>query len=219
MKRTLTLLIVLLSSWGITQAQERVDQTFVFADSEGNVIPDGAVITVDVPDDDQMNVPLYVKNTSGQDAAASIYEEISQMPHGVWQTCAFGNCLRLNGSGYSPKNVVEANYFKSIQTEWLVQEGEYAEWTATLQIHVFNIETKTLFGQEVKTAGNDIIGYGPKVTVHFVYSDASHIHGIRTSASEANAVFYAPDGRIMNHPRHGINIVKDKNGKVRKFIQ
>lgn len=175
MKKIFTLLTVLMTCGTIGWAQD-VDNTFQFTDMEGNVVTDGSVITVNTTTKNEsgellMVVPLKVKNVSGEKAAVSMYEVIDQKPNGGWQTCAFGNCMQLTGTGYSPKNIMTADYHADIQTEWIPQEGAYATWEATLQIHVFNIVTKTMFGQVFESAGDEIIGYGPKVTVRFEYKE------------------------------------------------
>ena len=147
-----------------------------FVDANGNIVADGSVITIsEMNEEGQMVVPLFVKNTSGQKAAVALYEIIDGMPHGEWQTCAFGNCMILSETGYSPKNIVPADYHASIQTEWIPEEGSYATWEATLQIHVFNIVSKSQFGQLIEQAGDEIIDYGPTVTIRFEYEDPSNI--------------------------------------------
>lgn len=151
---------------------QTVDETFQFVDADGNVVADGSVITItEINEEGQMVVPLYVKNASGEKAAVSMYETIDGLPNGNWQTCAFGNCMQLEESGYSPKSVVAADYNASIQTEWIPQEGAYATWEAKLQIHVFNIVSQVKFGVLTESAGTEIIGYGPTVTVRFEYTN------------------------------------------------
>lgn len=174
MKKFFTLFAaLLLTSVAFAQdEQEELDETFVFTDLEGNVVADGSVIVVDqLNGEGQMVVPLKVKNVSGDRAAVSMYEVIDAIPNGDWQTCAFGNCMNLYSTGYSPKNIEPATYFEGIQTEWIPEAGKYATWEATLQIHVFNIAQQFSFGQYIDVAGNEIIGYGPKVTVRFEYKD------------------------------------------------
>ena len=158
---------------GENQGQDdNLDQTFVFVDDQGNVVPDGAVVTVNnINSEGQMIIPLKVRNVEGNAAAVSMYETIDGMPNGSWQTCAFGNCMTLSVSGYSAKNIISGTDAYDIQTEWIPEQGNYASWTATLQIHLFNTITKTVFGMEQQVAGEEIIGYGPKVTINFVYGD------------------------------------------------
>lgn len=181
MKRLFTLCMSFLLLGAVASAQE-VDPTFQFVDAQGNVVPDGSTIVVNtINAEGQMIVPLFVKNASGAKAAVSMYETINAMPNGGWQTCAFGNCMQLTASGYSPKSIVEADYNQSIETEWIPTAGQYATWEATLQIHVFNIDTKTVFGTTQEQAGSTIIGYGPKVTVRFEYKAPTLIMGSYTS--------------------------------------
>ncbi|MBP5339439.1 MAG: hemin-binding protein [Prevotella sp.] len=151
-------------------AGAQVDETFQFVDADGNVVTDGSVITVNTLNEEgQMVVPLSVKNVSGAKAAVGLYETIDQMPGGTWQTCAFGSCMVLEETGYSPKSVVADNYNASIDTEWIPETDQYATWEAKLQIHVFNVTIQSKFGTINEVAGTEIIGYGPTVTVRFEY--------------------------------------------------
>lgn len=192
----------------------QVDETFVFTDLQGNVVPDGSVITVsEVNEQGQMVVPLMVKNTSGQKAAVSMYENIDQKPNGSWQTCAFGNCVTLNQTGYSSKSIVAADFESGIETEWIPAEGgSDATWEATLQIHVFNITSQTVFGQTTEVAGNTVIGNGPTVTVRFkkggqqqtsqqwwgYCDDSSYRSSLGTGKAETvnQAIFIAPENGL-----------------------
>ena len=172
MKKIFTLMIALFAL--TTVWAEETDNTFQFTDLEGNPVADGSVITVNTLNEEgQMIVPLKVKNLSGEKAAVSMFETIDAKPNGTWQTCAFGNCMQLNETDYSPKSIVAGDYFDGIQTEWTPEAGKYATWEATLQIHVFNIVTTTRFGVTTESVGEEIIGYGPKVTVRFEYNDPS----------------------------------------------
>ena len=219
MKRFFTLIFALATLAANGWAQDDKIKTFQFIDEQGNIVPDGSVITINkVNDQLQMVVPLHIKNMTGEKAAVSMWEDISQKPSGEWQTCAFGNCLTLSKNGYSPKSVAEAGYDRSIQTEWIPTPGAYAEWTATLQIHVFNIVTKTQFGQKIDSAGDDIIGHGPTVTVRFRYQDPSHVGSLLTDGTAISHI-YSFDGRQLNALRRGLNIVRLSDGRVQKFFK
>ena len=171
MKKIFTLIAALFALTTVWAAE--TDNTFQFTDLEGNPVADGSVITVNTLNEEgQMIVPLKVKNLSGEKAAVSMFETIDAKPNGTWQTCAFGNCMQLDETGYSSKSIVAGDYFDGIQTEWTPEAGKYATWEATLQIYLFNIETTTRFGVTTEKAGEEIVGYGPKVTVRFEYSNA-----------------------------------------------
>lgn len=221
MKRFFTLLVSVfaLTATGWAQDEgEDLDQTFVFVDDQGNIVPDGSVITVAaINDEGQMVVPLKVKNVEGGGAAVSMYETIDALPNGGWQTCAFGNCMTLSATGYSAKNIISGTDASDIQTEWMPEQGKYATWTATLQIHVFNIITKTVFGMKQEVAGEEIIGYGPKVTVNFVYnSESAHISGI--AADHQPKEYFNVRGQRIDGPQKGLNIIRLANGKTIKTI-
>ena len=221
MKRFFTLLVSVfaLTATGWAQDEgEDFDQTFVFIDDQGNIVPDGSVITVAaINDEGQMVVPLKVKNVEGDGAAVSMYETIDALPNGGWQTCAFGNCMTLSATGYSAKNIISGTDASDIQTEWMPEQGKYATWSATLQIHVFNIITKTVFGMKQEVAGEEIIGYGPKVTVNFVYnSESAHISG--TAADHQPKEYFNVRGQRIDGPRKGLNIIRLANGKTIKTI-
>ena len=221
MKRFFTLLVSVfaLTATGWAQDEgEDLDQTFVFVDDQGNIVPDGSVITVAaINDEGQMVVPLKVKNVEGDGAAVSMYETIDALPNGGWQTCAFGNCMTLSATGYSAKNIISGTDASDIQTEWMPEQGKYATWSATLQIHVFNIITKTVFGMKQEVAGEEIIGYGPKVTVNFVYnSESAHISS--TAADHQPKEYFNVRGQRIDGPQKGLNIIRLANGKTIKTI-
>lgn len=216
MKRSILFLISAMC-FGHVVAQQ-TDDTFQFTDLNGNIVADGSVITVNtINEEGQMVVPLQVKNTSATKAAGSIYETISGMPGGAWQTCAFGNCMQLTENGYSPKSIVMGGIEQDIQTEWIPQEGQYASWTATLQIHVFNIVSVTMFGRTSDSVGSELIGYGPSVTVNFVYADPAAVNAITNATAPAQQL-YSISGQHVANGYRGIAIVRTADGHTMKKI-
>jgi hypothetical protein len=223
MKRFFTLIFALAVLVASGWAQDDKIKTFQFIDEQGNIVPDGSVITINkVNDQLQMVVPLHIKNTTGEKAAVSMWEDISQKPSGEWQTCAFGNCMTLAESGYSAKSVISGEYDQDIMTEWMLEEGQYGSWTATLEIRYFNI-TKNFFGME--QAGNNVVGYGPSVTINFVYADNADVNNVQRSTPTVQRV-YDLQGRRLDVQRstfnvqrsHGLSIVRLADGRVIKRI-
>lgn len=216
MKRSILFIICALC-FGHVLAQEP-DDTFQFFDLNGDIVADGSIITVStLNEEDQMVVPLIVKNVNGMKAAAALYETINGMPNGEWQTCAFGNCVVLSNDGYSAKDIVMDGFEQDIQTEWIPQEGQYATWTATLQIHTFNIITVSKFGVTTESVGNDVVGYGPTVTVKFVYSDPASVNNV-ANPSVAQQQCYSISGQRMANGSKGLAIVRMADGHVVKKI-
>ena len=223
MKRFFTLIFALATLAASGWAQDDKIKTFQFIDEQGNIVPDGSVITINkVNDQLQMVVPLHIKNMTGEKAAVSMWEDISQKPSGEWQTCAFGNCMTLAESGYSAKSVLSGEYDQDIMTEWMLEEGKYGSWTATLEIRYFNI-TKNFFGME--QAGNNVVGYGPSVTINFVYADNADVNDVQRSTPTVQCV-YDLQGRRLDVQRstfnvqrsHGLRIVRMADGRVIKRI-
>ncbi len=210
----------------------QVDQTFRFVDEEGNEVPDGAVVTIrDITLDDwdgeteMMVIPLSVENVSGNEAAVGLYEDIDAIPNGTWETCALGNCKYLDETGYSSKSIVEGDYNEPIDTEWLPEGGEYPVWEATLQIHVFNIVEKSSFGVITLVPGDEVIGYGPKVTVRFAYGEsddpsAIYKHEAPTILSQTvGTQWYDLTGRKLSSRQSGqLIIVRLPNGQTKKML-
>lgn len=221
MKKIFTLFTSLLLLGAPAFAQEddeELDETFVFVDANGNVVPDGTVLNINTLNEEgQMVVPLRVKNISGDKAAVSMWETIDGKPSGDWQTCAFGNCMIIRENAYSSKSIVEADYLEDIQTKWIPEEEAYASWTATLQIHVFNITQKKTFGQITDVAGDVVIGYGPKVTINFNYTDPASINDATQRGATAKG-YYTADGRRLPAAQKGLNIVCLADGSVRKVV-
>ena len=216
----------------------QVDQTFRFVDEEGNEVPDGAVITIrNITLDDwdgeteMMVIPLSVENVSGNEAAVGLYEDIDAMPNGSWQTCVLGNCKLLperleDGtiSYYSNKMVVDGDYIEDLQTEWFPEEDKPV-WEATLQIHVFNIVEKSSFGVITQVPGDEVIGYGPKVTVRFACGEsddpsAIYKHEAPTILSQTvGTQWYDLTGRKLSSRQSGqLIIVRLPNGQTKKML-
>ena len=220
MKRLFTLAFLLCALAASGWAQDDKIQTFQFVDEEGNVVPDGTVITISEVKDEEgigtiMAVPLHVKNITGEKVAVGMWEDIAQKPNGEWQTCAFGNCMTLPQSGYSAKSVLSGEYNQDIMTEWIVEKEKYASWTATLQITYFNITTN-FFGME--QAGNNVVGYGPSVTLNFVYADPASIDNVERSTLNVQRYYDLQGRRLIVQRAHGLNIVSLADGRVIKRI-
>lgn len=203
MKKFFTLCASLLLSFGAF-AQDVDLESFVFTDLEGNEVADGSTIVVSkINKEGEMVVPLKVVNKSGEKQAVSMYENIDAMPNGGWQTCAFGKCVTLTSTGYSSKSVMSDDYNADIQTEWKPVVGQYATWEATLQIHVFNIVTKTSWGTKVEVPGDEVIAYGPKVTIRFEYTESSSLVDVNMgSYSSDKYLDLAKDGAAYGLPQY-----------------
>ena len=223
MKRIFTLICLACCVLCTALAQD-VDETFQFVFRFGDndyVLPDGERVSFKFyKGDEKADVPFMVKNISGKKVAASMYETIDEMPGGTWQTCAFGNCMQLDASGYSSKSIVDADYFESIATEWIPATIPFATWEATLQIHLFNIVSETKFGTVIERAGDQLIGRGPTLTIRFeCFDDSEGIRSADATPGVSVDTIHDLNGRQHKGLVKGVNIVRTSQGKTYKVIR
>ena len=194
-----------------------IDNTFRFQDANGNEVKDGTTLTLSKLENGQISTGLFLKNISGKQTAGYLSIDITNMPNGSFASCAFGSCLPAWTTAEvheSAKNVVEANAdAENIATEWV--PAAYGDWTGTMQLVVLGVN-KNKFG--ISTPG-DIIGYGPKVTLHFVYADPTGINGISSTQGKKVAAIYSASGAKLADMQKGLNIVKYTDGTTAKVLR
>lgn len=194
-----------------------IDNTFRFQDANGNEVKDGTTLTLSKLENGQISTGLFVKNISGKQTAGYLSIDITNMPNGSFTTCSFGSCKpawTTGGVYESNKNVVEADAdAENIATEWV--PAAYGDWTGTMQLVVLGVN-KNKFG--ISTPG-DIIGYGPKVTLHFVYADPTGINGISSTQDKKVAAIYSASGARLSDMQKGLNIVKYTDGTTAKVLR
>lgn len=194
-----------------------IDNTFRFQDANGNEVKDGTTLTLSKLENGQISTGLFVKNISGKQTAGYLSIDITNMPNGSFASCAFGSCRpawTTAGAYESARNVVEANAdAENIATEWV--PVAYGDWTGTIQLVVLGVN-KNKFGLP---SPGDIIGYGPKVTLHFVYADPTGINGISSTQDKKVAAIYSASGAKLSDMQNGLNIVKYTDGTTAKVLR
>ncbi len=201
----------------MTAMADDVDGTFQFVDEEGNVIEDGSTVTingmilaVDEYDDDHFDSGIYVLNTTGERMGIGLDLTISQID-GSLSCCFPGSCTAQDGvvSEYdNGKSIMEANENRSLHTDYY--PNAYGTCTAVMRLRVHEAG--------VLNAG-DFKAYGPSITINFVYDENSAgIDGVR-AASDSEAVgYYTLDGKRLESPRQGVNIVRYADGTTAKKV-
>lgn len=221
MKKFFTILASVLALGFATASAQEVDNTFQFQDAQGNVIADGSTITLNKYENGQISSGLFVKNISGEKVAGNVNFDLSQMPNGTFSSCVFGLCRTQEGatsSWDSTKGIKQADApAEDMLTEWIPEPGKYASWTCTFQLVTREITQKvTKFG--TKEEAGEITGYGPKITVNFVYSDPTGINSVGYDNSTVKEVYNVGGIQQKGLP-HGLNIVRLANGKTVKVIK
>lgn len=198
-------------------------QSFSFVDENGNVIENGATLTMDKVGTTQSFdygpngefiiveksiVPLggvYVKNNSSQKKNCKIKYDVTTLPAGTsFAACCAGNCSNIGNVGSIEKeaNDVEPNGTVDIssQTEWVPGE---AAGTCTVKISI---------------KGEGSLTTDSEITVNFVYSGSTSVNGIHNDVNNKVVARYSIDGQLLNAPQKGINILKYADGRTEKVI-
>lgn len=209
MKKISTLMLLLFISIMSSWAQS--DDTFKFVDKDGKEVADGSVLTVTTTEDDGwggviMKTGLSVKSTKTGTVYGCMNYNIIEMSNGAFQVCFPQNCTQETKVGDYTTPYAEVKT-EDIQAEWMPETYGTAKVELQTQTWRYNkITDKWTF-----------IGYGPKVTVNFIYTDPTGITNVET-VSKKEAGRYALDGRRLHRSEHGINIIKTEDGKVYKEL-
>ncbi len=201
----------------LTVSAQDIDTSFQFVDESGNIIENGSEITVKglTPaetewDDPYIDSGLSVVNTTGEEAFVGLTLSVTKIDNGSLSCCFPNNCYMASNvideydNGAAP---MEANGNQLFLTEYY--PSTYGTCTATFQLRVH--EAGMLGAGELKA-------YGPSVTVNFVYDETSAGIG-SVSADESQVVgIYTLDGKPLDAPTKGVNVVKYADGHTVKTI-
>ena len=223
MKKIFTLALLLACGLPAAYAQNdnEVDETLQFVDAAGTVVPDGSVVNVTKAESDpfgdgvMLSAGLFVKNTTDEQVGTRATWKITDIPGGDIQFCYPTACLTHNEVGeYTTANgLLAGNEKKDLMTEWIPGEDVYG--TASVVYQLYLLEYSMGLG---KVNYGDVIGYGPTITVNYIYPDPS---GIReASSTTVNRVVerYNASGERISNPVKGVNILKMEDGSVRKVV-
>lgn len=209
MKKISTLALLLMM--GAMSGWAQTDNTFRFVDKNGNEVPDGTELTITETEDDgwggvMMPTGLYIKSNQSGTLYGSMVYNVIEMSSGAFQVCFPENCTQTEKTGEfeTPAGAVKTD---DIQAEWLPEV--YGTAKVTLQ-------PKTYKHNNV-TGNTTFVGYGPKITINFVYADPAGIIDAGVD-SKKEVGRYALDGRRLAQLQRGINIVKTDDGKTHKVF-
>lgn len=200
-------------------------QSFSFVDENGNVIENGATLTMDKVGSmqdivygseypggyiivEKPTVPLggvYVKNNSSQKKNCKIKYDVTTLPAGTsFAACCAGNCSNIGNVGSIEKEAsgVEPNSTVDIssQTEWVPGE---AAGTCVVKLSI---------------KGEGSLTTDSEITINFVYSGSTSVNGIHNDVNNEVVARYSIDGQLLNAPQKGINILKYADGRTEKVI-
>ena len=195
MKKFLTYLLFAFSlmAWPV-QAQE-IDESYVFIDAEGTVIPNGATVIRNVvePFDEGIeciNSGIFVKNMTGSTDDVGVIYVIERIDNGSYQICFPSSCNTQNEEGtYTTPSSTLMGEVQDLQSEWLpVADGECI---VTLTLDLF-----AKIGFFPPTYIHK--GYGPTITVRFVKGEITPEPGLPGDVNGDNEVNIADVNAVID---------------------
>lgn len=206
MKKLFTLLL-LFGLTSVLTAEAQDDFPLQFAYSDGTLIPDGTVLTLDDAEEDifgDVQIPsgLFVKNTSESEVRGGATYVIKSIPGGTFQTCFPSNCIQQTRPGEytTQSDAITAGELKNMQTEWFPGDKEGTA-IVTYQLLTFKQNAITKKWNKDKE--------GPTVTLTFVYGTSDGIASIQDSKGKVLGESYMDmQGRPVGMPRQGLFVRK-----------
>lgn len=209
MKSTFLFLAMFLCATLSVNAQTTdIDHTFEFVDANGDIVANGSIINrTEVEEnafgDKQISSGLYAKNTTDELKGVAVQLTIASLPSGSFQHCFPGACQVTSSpkTGYSYIQgplTSTAGATESLQSEWLIDEGNYGTCTVTYQFKFYNVN--------VSTFEYEYLADGPSVTVNYMYIDPA---GIDTNVADKklnSITYYDLSGRRISEPVSGVYV-------------
>lgn len=209
MKKLSTLVMLLMM--GAMSAWSQTENIFYFVDKNGNEVKDGTELTITDFEEDgwggvMMKTGLYVKSRQSGTVYGSMLYNVIEMSNGAFQVCFPENCTQTENTGEVETPMGEVKT-EDIMAEWMPESYGTAKVTLQPKTYKYNSVTKKY----------TFVADGPKVTLNFIYADPAGITS--TGADEKKEISrYALDGRKLQQPENGINIIKTNDGKTYKVL-
>lgn len=203
MKKLFTICALLLMSYMTIKAQ-----TFAFVDNNGNVIENGATLTMDEQEEGWGGVQIPLKNVSIKNVpevngTVNVTLKAEKMPKGS----SFGYCV-----GMSCATLMEEGESRSFDQE--LPAGESVSLSPSEWIPA-NTEGTCSIKIKIQTPASMLPD--SEITVNFVYN-ATSIDGIQNNADNKVVARYSINGQLLDAPQKGINILKYADGRIEKVI-
>lgn len=168
MKRIFTLLLFGLSLAVMpvmAQDDEEIDESYLFVDANGAVIPNGSTVVrdqieIDGEGNEIITSGIFVKNVSAPSTLfLRMHYEITKLDNGYYQLCFPTSCNTQDEEGYYVTNEGMVTGTQDIQSEWFPE----ADGTCEVVLFIETMTQKSIFPPKYVHSGN-----GPTITVRFV---------------------------------------------------
>lgn len=196
------------------QDDDEIDHSMEFVDAEGNIVPDGSIVNrteTEYSDFDELQISsgLYAKNTTDEVVNISFTAVIESQPSGTFQHCFPGSCMRYDAPQTNrvidrpvggADTAREPGSSASLQSEWLVEEGNYGTCVVSYQFGIYGVNPVTYDWM--------FYGNGPKVTVNYIYADPAGVDVNVADKMLRSIKYYDLSGREVSKPANGVYVKK-----------
>ena len=212
MKKILTLLLFVIFLMTNSIFAQDIDEIFVFVDTNGNIIENGASIirnTIDVDDsgNELIKSGISVKNLVGSTDYLKVYYEVERLDNGAYQICFPATCNTQDEEGAYQTAIGQLmGEVQDIQSEWFPEDN--GECIVTLTIEVF-----TKQGGFPPTYTHK--AWRPTITLRFVKGEVNNVYcvnGIYYYKTSDNTV--AVTYKDENYNSYNGNIVIPKSVEI-----
>lgn len=190
MKRYYTTLLLALSALTMPLLAQDVDETFVFMNEDYEIIENGATITRNQVEVDEIageiiKAGIYVlDNGAAANEVLVMHYTITQIDNGAFQICFPSTCNTKNEVGdYTTAAGTVLNGFQDIQSEWFPTADGKCVVTLSIEIQT----KKPGFPPQYEHKAD-----GPTITLKFVKGEGGDVNGDgEVNISDVNAVINA----------------------------
>lgn len=206
MKKFYSLAVCLMMGVSAVFAQQG-DNLLTVVDKAGNIVADGAVVTVTEYEGDpfgsappKMPSGLTLKNESGEIARVALEYTITAIPGGYHQCCFPESCEAPEysaGTYLSDVGIIKAGEDKYLEVEWFAGAEGVCSVTYTLKYYGYD------------PASDDFVFShdGQSFTVNYTYG-TSGIGSAVTSGGNVSVSYFDMAGRNVPNPDKGIYMKK-----------
>lgn len=218
--KTFAIAVALL--FGAVSVNAQTDKTFSFIDAAGNEVVDGSNLTFyaekvcKIPGMEnkigytiQANFALNVRNNTNATASVALKCKAPENPIvGEVQICFPEGCdANTKGEFITGSGLMKPNEVRELDSEWVfgrIKPGQ----TDNTPYGTEDVSLTIMNGTKV----------GPTVHIRSIYADPTGITDIDSDVNAAVVGRYDANGRKIDAPQKGINIVKLSNGKTIKTV-
>lgn len=233
MKKFFTLCFSLLMGCAALNAQVvggNVDQTVQFTDATGNTIANGTNFTANIVHSESVEIApgvvvetktvdsgVQILNTSESAVGVLLKCKVNSVDNGGFQVCLQGSCVPLNLGQETNSSFVILQSGASLPIDLHLNVDD-ATAAATGEVEVQIMRHNIVMDEYGQPAAGDETYPGSKIILAYTTDQTAGITDATVAESNEVVARYTLDGRAIDAPQKGVNIVKYADGRTVKVV-